>query len=47
MGITRCLLTHRVLVPGCHVVMDMETDVAGEEVLVAGRALAGTACDAT
>ena len=47
MGITRYLLTRRVLVPGCRVVMDMDKDMASEEVLVAGRAPAATACDAT
>lgn len=46
-GVTRYLLTHRVLVPGCRVVMDMDKDMAGEEVLVAGRAPTAAACDAT
>jgi len=47
MGITRNLLTCRVLVPGCRVVMDMDKDMASGEVLVAGRAAAATACDAS
>lgn len=38
MGITWHLLARRVLVPGCRVVMDMDKDMASEEVLVAGRA---------
>lgn len=46
-GITRYLLTRCVLVPGCRVVMDMDKDVASEEVLATGRGLAATACDAT
>lgn len=47
MGITRYLLARRVRVPGCRVVMDMEKDMASEEVRVAGRAPAATACRAT
>lgn len=40
------LLARCVLVPGCCVVMDMDKDTASEEVLVAGRPPAATACDA-
>lgn len=41
------LLTRPVLVPVCRVVMDMDKDMAREEVLHAGRAPAATAGGAT
>lgn len=41
------LLTRPVLVPVCRVVMDMDKDMAREEVLHAGRAPAATAGDTT
>lgn len=37
----------RVLIPGCGVVVDINKDMVSEEVLVAGKAPAAPACDAT